>query len=532
MSSATHRLSFRRLVMAIVVAIAVASGGFFAYQAWASNQADPAPDPWFAAYVDVTATPSYEFESATKESGKEVMLSFIVAAKDGACTPTWGTAYTMDEAAVSLDLDRRIARLQQQGGDVGISFGGLLNDELATGCTDHNALVAAYNSVLNRYASTTIDLDIEGENLTDTAAGERRAAAIASLQESRRAAGEDLAVWLTLPAATFGLTEDGTTAVAQMLDAGVDVSGVNIMTMNFGESLADGETSGAASIRSLQETHRQLGVLYDQAGIELTDATIWTKLGATPMIGQNDNEDEVFTMKDAVALNEFALEKGTGRMSMWSLNRDTTCGPNYADVTRVSDACSGVAQGDLFFADVLAEGYDGHVASSAKTITTEEPADPADFVDDPATSPYAIWQEDASYLAGAKIVWHRNVYQAKWWTRGEVPDNPVLNSWETPWTLVGPVLDGETPVKVPTVPEGTYSNWNGTSAYEEGDRVLFDGVPYEAKWWNQGDSPAAFSSDPDGTPWAPLTTEQIKSLSDGSGTTGGAGDLAPADTDG
>ena len=114
MSSATHRLSFRRLVMAIVVAIAVASGGFFAYQAWASNQADPAPDPWFAAYVDVTATPSYEFESATKESGKEVMLSFIVAAKDGACTPTWGTAYTMDEAAVSLDLDRRIARLQQR----------------------------------------------------------------------------------------------------------------------------------------------------------------------------------------------------------------------------------------------------------------------------------------------------------------------------------------------------------------------------------------------------------------------------------
>ncbi|GAA1214153.1 chitinase [Rhodoglobus aureus] len=531
MSTATHRLSFWRLVMAAVVAIAVAAGGLFAYQAWASTQADPAPDPWFAAYVDVTATPSYEFEAATKDSGKEVMLSFIVAATAENCTPTWGTAYTMDEAAVSLDLDRRIARLQQQGGDVAVSFGGLLNNELSTTCTDPAELVAAYDSVLERYASTTIDLDIEGANLSDTAAGERRAAAMATLQQARRSAGDDLAVWLTLPAATFGLTEDGTTAVAQMLDAGVDIAGVNIMTMNFGQSLAEGETSGAASIRSLQETHRQLGILYDNAGIELTDATIWTKLGATPMIGQNDIAAEVFTMKDAAALNEFALEKGTGRMSMWSLNRDITCGPNYADTERVSDSCSGVAQGDLFFADVLADGFEGHVASSAKTITTEEPVNPDGFVDDPATSPYAIWQEDASYLAGTKVVWHRNVYQAKWWTRDELPDNPVLNSWETPWTLVGPVLEGETPVEVPTLPSGTYPSWDGTAVYEEGDRVLFSGVPYEAKWWTQGDSPAAFSSDPDGTPWVPLTTEEIKALVS-SGETGQAANLATAETDG
>lgn len=530
MSSATRRLSFWRLVIAAIVAVAVAAGGLFAYQAWASTQAAPAPDPWFAAYVDVTATPSYEFESATADSGKEVMLSFIVAATDDACTPTWGTAYTMDEAAVSLDLDRRIARLQQQGGDVGVSFGGLLNDELATSCTDHDSLVEAYSSVIDRYASTTIDLDIEGENLSDTAAGERRAAAIADLQQSRRAAGEDLAVWLTLPAATFGLTEDGTTAVTQMLDAGVDVSGVNIMTMNFGQSMTDDETSGDASIRALQETHRQLGILYDQAGIELTDATLWTKLGATPMIGQNDIEEEVFTMSDASTLNEFATEQGIGRMSMWSLNRDTTCGPNYADVTRVSDACSGVDQGDFFFADVLAENFDGHIASSAKIITTEEPSDPADFVDDPATSPYPIWQEEDSYLAGAKVVLHRNVYQAKWWTRGDLPDNPVLNSWETPWTLVGPVLEGETPVEVPTVPDGTYPDWDGTSVYEEEDRILFDGVPYEAKWWTQGDSPAAFSSDPDGSPWIPLTSDEVKAISD-SGTADESTALAPASTE-
>ena len=45
--------------------------------------------------------------------------------------------------------------------------------------------------------------------------------------------------------------------------------------------------------------------------------------------------------------------------------------------------------------------------------------------------------------------------------------------------------------------------------------VLLDGVPYEAKWWTQGDSPEAASSDPDNSPWAALTTDQIQKILDG-----------------
>ena len=62
-------------------------------------------------------------------------------------------------------------------------------------------------------------------------------------QERRRAAGDDLAVWLTLPVAPGGLTEEGTTLVQQMLEAGVDVAGVNVMTMNYGASREEGEWS-------------------------------------------------------------------------------------------------------------------------------------------------------------------------------------------------------------------------------------------------------------------------------------------------
>ncbi len=510
--SGVRRLAPLRVMIALVLAALLAVGSFLGYRAWASAQTSAAVEPWFAAYVDVTATPSFEFESPQSDAARDVVLSFIVASNDEPCEPTWGTAYTLEEAAESLDLDRRLARLQQQGGGIAVSFGGLNNAELSTACTDEHKLADAYSSVIDRYQVTTIDLDIEGDDLREAVSGERRAAVMAGLQAKHRANGDDLAIWLTLPVATFGLTEDGTTAVAQMLDAGVDIAGVNGMTMNFGQSMADDESQAEASIRALEETHRQLGVLYRKAGIELSPGTLWTKLGATPMIGQNDEVGETFGLNDAKRLNAFGQDKGLGRMSMWSLNRDTTCGPHYADVTRVSDSCSGIVQGELRFSDLLADGFDGRAIHAADRVTIPEPINPDDLVDDPDTSPYPIWAEDSSYLEGTKVVWHRNVYQAKWWTKGELPDNPVLNSWETPWTLIGPVLPGEKPIALATLSLGTYDNWEGTAIYEKGTRILFDGVPFQAKWWNQGESPDAYSSNPDSSPWVPLTADEIREV--------------------
>lgn len=94
---------------------------------------------------------AFEFESPATTAGRDVLLSFLVSAPSDSCTPTWGTAYTLDEASTSLDLDRRITRLQKQGGGIAVSFGGHLNDELATTCTDVAKLTAAYADVIDRY---------------------------------------------------------------------------------------------------------------------------------------------------------------------------------------------------------------------------------------------------------------------------------------------------------------------------------------------------------------------------------------------
>ncbi|WP_241984852.1 chitinase [Cryobacterium adonitolivorans] len=504
-------MSFLRLTGVFVVIAGLVFSGFQGWR-WFQDTTTARPAAWMAGYVDVTATPNYAFENPAATAGTHVVLSFVVASTADACVPSWGTYYSPDEADVALDLDRRVARRVQQGGDVIVSFGGLLNTELATGCTDATELRRGYESVIDRYSLNTIDLDIEGDNLADTAAGERRASAIAAIQTERATADNPLAVWLTLPVLPTGLTEAGTTAVAQMLAAGVDLAGVNVMTMDYGASRG-GMSMVDAGVGALRGTHSQLKTLYGRQGVDLGTKELWNKVGMTPMIGQNDVPGEILTLDDAKALNTFALENGVGRVSMWSLNRDQTCGSNYPDVTRVSDSCSGVAQGAVSFADVLGGSFTGTPENSAAVVTTSGPtASAADLLDDPDTSPYRVWSEQVAYAKDTKVVWHREVYVAKYWTQGDLPDNPVLQSTETPWTLIGPVLPGETPVPVATLPAGSYPEWDGSSVFTEGDRVMFDSLTFEAKWWTTGDSPQAAAVDADVSPWRQLTPAEITAL--------------------
>lgn len=184
--------------------------------------------------------------------------------------------------------------------------------------------------VVDRYSLRALDFDIEGDALANTAANERRAAAIKKLQ----VANSSLQIWVTLPVDPNGLPEHALSVVEGMLQAGVKLAGVNVMTMNYGGSRPAGVAMDRATEDALNATFQQLDAAYRTAGISLTDAELWPRLGATPMIGQNDVESDVFALSDAASLLEFSRVRGMGRLSLWSANRDVRCGAAVTDRQR------------------------------------------------------------------------------------------------------------------------------------------------------------------------------------------------------
>ena len=92
-----------------------------------------------------------------------------------------------------------------------------------------------------------------------------------------------------------------------------------------------------------------------------------------------------------------------------------------------------------------------------------------------------MWNETTAYTSGERIVWHSNVYEAKWWTRAETPDDPVLQGAATPWRIIGPVLPGDRPTPQLTAPAGTAPKWVPATVYRKGDRVLFEGRVYRSE---------------------------------------------------
>ncbi len=495
------RISLPRVLL---VGAVIAGLGFVGVQVsqTAMAKSTPAGVTAFAAYADVTAIPVEHFEVPTGPAHQNAILAFVVADKAQPCMPSWGTYFSLDSADTDLDLTRRIAQLRSNNADVRVSFGGAANSELSNACADRAALVAAYAAVVDHYDLASIDLDLEGEALGSPAVTARRAAAIKALQDREVGRGRPLAVWLTLPVSTDGLTDQGFAELRAMLASKVDVAGVNGMTMDFGASKDPGMSMVAAVEAATTELQRQVGSAYGQAGINLDQSSTWNKIGITPMIGQNDVPGERISIADAKAINSFARTKGVGLISMWSANRDANCSTPIPLISEVVQTfCSGVDQGQALFHNVLSLGTSDSGFSKPRAIAT---VDPRSIIDNPKTSPFAIWSTRTQYPVGTKIVWRRNVYQAKWVTQGDAPDMSVVHSSDSPWILVGPVLPGDHPAPLPSVAKGTYPAWSSTAIYDKGARVLVGVTPYEAKWWTKGARPG--SADAGAEAWALVTS--------------------------
>ncbi len=454
----------------------------------------------------MTLTPTYPFQLPSANPVSSVYLAFVVSDKEEACTPSWGTFYTLDSAEGGLDLDARAAQLRSQGGSVMISYGGQANTELAVDCTDPAKLKQAYLEPIKRYKAQAIDLDVEGSNLADTAADARRATAIAAIQKELRAEKKPLKVWMTLPVSSHGLTAEGMAAVEAMLKAKVELAGVNAMTMDFGPGEGAEEDMLGTIERALDATQAQVQSMWRAAGLPSSAGAAWGHVGVTPMLGVNDVTSQRFTVKDAKGLAKFVDARGIPRVSAWSLNRDSQCGGAFAKTGELSNICSGVVQKPLEFTHIFS-GLRGTKTAGKETAVASNTAMQTKshhVSDDPKTSPYPIWRPSAAYESGYKVVWQGQIYQSGWWNQGTPPGTVAADAPTGPWQPIGPVPAGSTAPKLVKLTGEDVPTWSPTRVYHEGDRVEFDGMPYQARWYTQGEQPKAeLPSDPS-APWEPL----------------------------
>ena len=287
----------------------------------------PAPTPLptssgsvlVAPYVDLGLWPAADLPTFAAATGvKAITGAFIVADRNSPCNPTWAgyTAYAIGSSGDNLAT---ITAFQNSGGNFITSFGGAVNNELARVCTDPAVLLAQYSKVVTRYNSSRIDFDIEGADVSDSTTNIRRATAVAALQKQRAAAGKPLAVTLTLPVMPSGLVSSGIRTISEFAAAGVQLSAVNIMAMDYGNGTSQ---MGNAAIAAIQATATQLGTIPQYAGLTLAQRL--HMIMVTPMIGQDDL-GETFTLADATAVTGFAKANNTAGVAWWEMTRDQPC---------------------------------------------------------------------------------------------------------------------------------------------------------------------------------------------------------------
>ena len=308
-----HRLK-RSLIAAAAFPLA-AAGLLIGGGGTASAAANPGPGfpaHYAAPYAELWNSPSTLMAAANATGNKYYTLAFVIS--QGTCN----ASFNGDTSITDSGWNSAINSLRAAGGDVIASFGGASGSEIGTSCTSVSSLQAQYQRVIDQLNLSRIDLDIEGAQLDNTAANDRRNQALANLQSYYAGQGKTLTVDYTLPVDPSGLEGDAISLLNNAKSHNLNVNLVNIMTMDYGPN----EDMGQAAISAAQGLHSQLGAIWTGK----TSAQLWAMEGNTPMIGVNDSSNEVFSLSNASTLENFAASNGIQELSYWALGRDNSGG--------------------------------------------------------------------------------------------------------------------------------------------------------------------------------------------------------------
>ena len=214
-----------------------------------------------------------------------------------------------------IGINKSLENLRTLGGDYCISIGGQAGNAPWVVTQNQDMLRDFYIEIIETYKVKRIDLDIEESN-QDGSQNIVNAKAVKEAQNKT-----NVEVTLTVPIMPTGWEQKQIKIINAYLDAGVDISLINSMTMCYGTGVHENEDYGTASVRAISNSIEQLKIIYSNHGIELTDDQAYLKTGATFSIGYESSLYPVFTTQMADSVVSDAIQNKYGLVSMWSMGR-------------------------------------------------------------------------------------------------------------------------------------------------------------------------------------------------------------------
>jgi hypothetical protein len=304
------------------------------------------PQYLFAPYYE-TYDSSTDMATLSQQSGEHFLsLAFLQTAAAGSCTAYWDGDTTLPIAPSTYGTD--IAAIQARGGNVIPSFGGYTADttgtDIADSCASVDGIAQVFESLITTYNVPRIDLDVEGDSVTNAAGINRRNEAIAETQAWAAAHGRSIQFSYTLPTFPTGLPAAELGVLQNAVADGAVISTVNLETFDYyigtQQNMLTDTTQAATALVG------QLQALYPNDSA----SQLWHMVGITEMPGIDDfGPDETFTKADAVAIAAWARIKGVGTLSFWASQRDNGGCPG----TKGAGSCSGVTQPTWFYSHVF-----------------------------------------------------------------------------------------------------------------------------------------------------------------------------------
>lgn len=279
------------------------------------------PAHFYAPYVDFTLNSLPDLASmAQNQKVNHFTMAFVVSKDAETCLPTWGTAYNIND----YTQYSKIKALRDAGGDIMVSIGGANNSPLAASCKNVQDLKQHYYDIVENLNLQVLDFDIEGTWVADHDSINRRNEAVKAVQDSWKEEGRKVGIWYTLPVLPTGLTAEGIYVLEDAKAKGVELAGVNVMAMDYGNSICQSDGTegqnihGKCATSAIESLFSQLKQIFT----DKSDAEINAMMGVTPMNGYNDVQGEVFYLSDAKLVMQDSTERKLGMIGMWSTMRD------------------------------------------------------------------------------------------------------------------------------------------------------------------------------------------------------------------